>query len=141
MKRYRIIIFLPAMLFLAGNNNAQTMDHTDFKAKKLTRTATITVQEKIESAFSLFGAFEERKWANGWNPTLIYPATETIEEGTTFRTEGHGQDEKEFLWRVSKYEVDKFMIQYLVSTENRYWTITVKCTPLSPNLTTAEITY
>ena len=89
----------------------------------------------------MFGAFEERKWANGWNPILVYPATETVEEGTTFITTGHGHDEKEFLWRVSKYEADNFMIQYLVSTENRYWTVTVECKSVDARHTSAEVTY
>ena len=51
----------------------------------------------------------------------------------------HG--ESEFLWIVSKYEPDKFLIQYLVNTENRYWTITVKCKAIEEDKTSAEITY
>lgn len=47
----------------------------------------------------------------------------------------------EYLWRVSKYYPENYSIQYLVSTENRYWTITVQCRPLSENKTSAEITY
>lgn len=134
-------ILLTAMLFIACENKAQTMGDTSFTAKKVSRTETITLHGKIETVFPLFGAFEEKKWAMGWNPTLIYPATETIEEGTTFKTAGHGHDEKEFLWRVSKYEADKFTIQYLVSSANRYWTITVKCSRLPASKTIAAITY
>ncbi|MBK7360406.1 MAG: hypothetical protein IPI96_14405 [Saprospiraceae bacterium] len=52
---------------------------------------------------------------------------EIIEEGTTFKTDGHGHGEKEFIWRVSKYDQENFLIQYLVSSENRYWTITINC--------------
>jgi hypothetical protein len=113
---------------------------TNFKSEKVSRTATITVNTSIDKAFPLFGAFEERKWATGWNPTLIYPSTEIIEEGTTFKTQGYG-NEVEFLWRVSKFDSDQYLIQYLVSTENRYWTITVKCSPAPDNKTLAEITY
>jgi hypothetical protein len=91
--------------------------------------------------FPLFGAFEERKWASGWNPVLVYPATEIIEEGTTFTTEARNENEKEFIWCVSKYEPGQQLIQYLVTTENRYWTITVKCHPLTATQTTADITY
>jgi hypothetical protein len=141
MKNISSIILSTAMLFTACENKAQTMDSTNFKAKKVSRTATITVNGKIENVFPLFGAFEERKWADGWSPKLIYPDTEIIEEGTTFKTRGHGHDEKEFIWRVSKYEADKFMIQYLVSSENRYWTITVKCDRLNTNHTSAKVTY
>lgn len=117
------------------------MDSTTFKAKKFSKTAIITVDGIVETVFPLFGAFEERKWAQGWDPVLIYPETEIIEEGTTFKTKGHGHDESEFIWRVSKYEPEKFLIQYLVSTENRYWTITVKCNPITENKTSVEITY
>ena len=66
--------------------------------------------------------------------------TEATVEGTSFKTDGHG-NEKEFLWRVSKYDPEKYIIQYLVSTENRYWTITVKCNQSTDNKTLAEITY
>ncbi len=117
------------------------MDDTKFKEKKVSKTAAIILNGKTEIVFPLFGAFEERKWAKGWNPVLIYPETEIIEVGTTFKTEGLDYNEPEFVWRVSKYEPEKFLIQYLVSTENRYWTITVKCSPTNDNKTSAEVTY
>jgi hypothetical protein len=117
------------------------MNNRHFKAEKITKTATITINGNINKVFPLFGAFEERKWAKGWNPTLIFPSTEIIEEGSTFRTDGDGNIEKEFIWRVSKYEHENYLIQYLVSTENRYWTITIKCDSISDKQTKAMITY
>jgi hypothetical protein len=117
------------------------MSRQQFKSEKISRTNAITLKGEIQKVFSLFGAFEERKWADGWNPSLIYPCTEIIEEGTTFKTVGNGSFEREFLWRVSKYEPDNYLIQYLVSTENRYWTITIKCDSISDRLTKASITY
>ena len=117
------------------------MNNKDFKSEKISKTAVITLNGKIENVFPLFGAFEERKWAKDWNPVLIYPSNEIIEEGTTFKTECHGLGESEFIWRVPKFEAEKFLIQYLVSTENRYWTITIKCNPINENRTSAEITY
>lgn len=116
------------------------METEKFKSEKSQRTETITVNGNIQEAFSLFGAFEEKKWAEGWDPVLVYPDREIIEEGTTFKTAGRGE-EGEYLWRVSKYYPEKYLIQYLVSTENRYWTITVKCKPVTENKTSAEITY
>ncbi len=68
------------------------MDNAKFKSQKISKTASITLNGDIEKVFPLFGAFEERKWAEGWNPTLIYPETEIIEEGTTFITEGNGDE-------------------------------------------------
>lgn len=112
-----------------------------FTAKRVTRTATIYLNGAIEKVYPLFGAFEERKWAEGWAPVLIYPASAIIEEGTTFITPASNPDEKEFLWRVSKYEPAQYLVQYLVSTVNRYWTITVQCVATSPTTTSATITY
>lgn len=117
------------------------MNNADFVAEKITQTASIFLEAAIEDAFPLFGAFEERKWARGWNPKLVYPETETMEEGTTFTTNGQGNGEEQFLWRVSKYEKDKHLVQYLVSTPNRYWTITVKCHADAAKTTRVEITY
>ncbi|MBK7228126.1 MAG: hypothetical protein IPH97_04495 [Ignavibacteriales bacterium] len=116
------------------------MQTQEYISKKVAQTAVINVNVNIKNAFPLFGAFEERKWAEGWNPTLIYPSTEIIEEGTTFKTEGR-DEEPEYLWRVSKYYPQENLIQYMVSTENRHWTITVKCIAISENKTSAEITY
>jgi len=116
------------------------MQYSEFKSAKVSQTATIHLKDKIEKVFPLFGAFEEKKWAEGWAPVLIYPETEVIEEGTTFKTEGN-KEEPEYIWRVSKYYPEEYLIQYLVSTENRYWTITIKCRTLQENKTSAEITY
>lgn len=137
MPRLTFILFLA----LAACQSKTNMNEQKFKAERDSRTATITVNGTIDNVFPLFGAFEERKWAEGWNPTLIYPSEEVMEEGTTFRTKASGKLEREFLWRVSKYDPQLFLVQYLVSTENRYWTITVQCTETPEHITTAEITY
>jgi hypothetical protein len=132
------ILIIVMLVSCQPKNN---MNNQTFKAERVSRTANITVSGGIEKVFPLFGAFEERKWAEGWNPTLVYPSEEVMEEGTTFTTKASGKLEKEFLWRVSKYEPEQFMVQYLVSTANRYWTITVKCADTPEHNTTAEITY
>jgi hypothetical protein len=117
------------------------MPNTNFTAQRISKAAVITLNGDPDNVFPLFGAFEERKWAEGWDPVLIYPVAEIIDEGTTFKTSGHGHDEMEFLWIVSKYEPADHLIQYLVSTSNRFWTVTVKCKPADNSRTWAEITY
>ena len=117
------------------------MNSGRFKSEKQSRTASIVLNTDIEKAYSLFGAFEERKWVKGWDPELIYPYTEIIEEGTTFKTKPGTGYEAEFLWRVTKYEPGAHLVQYLISTENRYWTVTVKCISLESSQTAATITY
>lgn len=113
-----------------------------FVSEKVLRTASFTIEENIDILFPLFGAFEERKWEPHWNPTLIYPDEEIIEEGTTFKTETHGNPhEAEYFWVVSKYEPENYLIQYLVFTMNRHWTITVKCESIKESRTRTTVTY
>jgi hypothetical protein len=135
-------IFLSVLLlFVSCKHKSPELNSINFKSEKISKTASITLNAGIDSVFPLFGAFEERKWSEGWNPTPIYPLTETVEEGTTFKTEGHRHGEREFLWRVSKYNSNQHLIQYLVSSENRCWTITVICSTAADNKTLAQITY
>jgi hypothetical protein len=89
------IIPILASLLLASSTHAQPMKNDTFTAQRVAQTATILLNDRVDKVFPLFGAFEERKWAEGWNPTLIYPQKEIIEEGTTFRTHGHGHGENE----------------------------------------------
>ena len=72
-----------------------------------------------------------------------------MEEGTTFKISaqghGHGDEygkESEYLWIVTKYEKNEHLVQYLVSTPHRFWTITVDCERLAATDKTAvEVTY
>ena len=66
------------------------MEKENFKSERVTKTASFVVNSNIENVFPLFGAFEERKWEPNWEPILIYPDKEIIEEGTTFKIKGHG---------------------------------------------------
>lgn len=127
-------------LLLFSCKNQNQMETEKFVSQRVSKTAIIQLNGSIEKVFPLFGAFEEKKWADKWDPKLVYPSTERIEEGTVFKTKGHGHNETGFLWIVTKYQPNDHLIQYLVSTENRYWTITIKCTG-SGKLTSAEITY
>ena len=119
------------------------MEIGNFKSERISRTASFIVRASIEQAFLLFDAFEERKWELGWDPQLIYPDKEIIEEGTTFKIinkPGEGF-EPEYLWIVIQFDSKIHLIQYLVSTPNRFWTITVKCESINKSQTKASITY
>src|SRR5277367_2269448 len=119
-----ILICSLSGLFILPQCHSQ-MDTTNFKSERISKTADIVIKQKIGIAFPLFGPFEERKWAEGWNPRIVYPSTEITAEGTAFKTPGHTMDEPELLWIVSKYEPEKFLIQYLVLAADRFLTITV----------------
>lgn len=138
-----ILLGLLVILANIGYSQHGHSNQDDFISEKISQTASFIVNADIKKVFPLFGAFEERKWAPHWEPILIHPDQEIIEEGTTFKVDasnGHGP-ESEFLWIVSKYEPELFLIQYLVSTPNRFWTITVHCKTTETAQTKATVTY
>jgi hypothetical protein len=112
-----------------------------FKAERLSRTATIVLHGAVDKVFPLFGAIEERKWANGWNPAILFPKSEQIEEGMVFTTQAHGHGEDKYAWIVSRYQVENHVVEYIVSTANRYWVITIQCVASSKDHTKATISY
>ena len=137
----RVIVLFITVTILCCQQNAEG----NFKSEKVSKTASFIIHSNIETVFPLFGAFEERKWAPHWEPILIYPDKEIIEEGTTFKIDGHGHGhgvESEYLWIVTKYNTQSHLIQYLVSTDNRFWTITVQCKRTDSSMKTeATVTY
>ncbi len=117
------------------------MRTTTFVSERISKTASITINGNAATVFPLFGAYEEQKWAEGWDPVPVYPGDKKIEAGTTFITGGYDPHEAEFTWVVSRYEPEVHLIQYLVFTANRYWTITVECQSNTSDKTEATITY
>jgi hypothetical protein len=117
------------------------MGHHGFTAERVSKSATIRLEGPIEKVFPLFGPVEEMKWADGWNPVVLYPASGYVEEGMVFTTQGHGHGETVFAWIVSKYQAENHVIEYIVSTANRYWVITVRCFASSVEQTKATISY
>jgi hypothetical protein len=81
----RVLIFSLVTIIVMGCNRSTNMANSQFKSEKTSKTASFVVDSNIKEAFPLFGAFEERKWAEGWEPILIYPDKEIIEEGTTLK--------------------------------------------------------
>lgn len=143
MKKTNTLILL-AISVMGCNGEHETIE--TFTSERISKTASFMVNESIVKVFPLYGAFEERKWAPGWEPVLIFPYKEVIEEGTAFKIKAHDHrnntSESEFLWIVSKYEPEDYSIQYLVSTENRFWTITVKNTSIANDTKTkTTVTY
>lgn len=112
-----------------------------FTAKRISRTATITLQGPIATVFPLFGPIEEKKWEDGWDPLILYPETGELEEGMVFATRGHADEEPTYTWLVSKYDPANRAIQYTVSTQNRCWTISIHCRASSGTQTQATVRY
>jgi hypothetical protein len=112
-----------------------------YTAKQISRTASIILDGCVDSVFPLFGAREEKKWARGWDPGFIYPEEGNFTRNQVFRTSSSNDVEKEFNWILSHLDLSGSLIVYTVFTENRVWTIRIKCRESGKDKTRADITY
>ena len=117
------------------------MKMTTVHAERISQTAEITLNRGPEEVFPLFGAIEEKKWADGWEPDIIYTKSGEIEENMVFKTKPHAHHEPDYLWVVSKYDPDKMLVVYTVSTDERVWSIAIGCSDNGDGTTRATITY
>ncbi len=93
----------------------------------------------IEEVFPLFTPVHEKRWAVGWDPTIIYAKTPNVEEkGAVFTTQHH--DEPLATWVISDYDVIDYRVQYVKFVPERYITlIEIQCS--SAEKTTVQVTY
>lgn len=117
------------------------MNDSPFSAERVSRSATILLEGPIDTVFPLFGPVEESKWEDGWNPVILYPKSGELEEGMVFTSPARGYGEAQYAWIVSKYQAENHIIEYIVSTANRYWVIAVHCNDVSDEQTRATVRY
>jgi hypothetical protein len=113
---------------------------TDFKAERISRTASFVVNAEIEKTFPLFGPVREMAWAEGWNPHLVYSETKDVEARMIFETPGRFEGEEKYTWIITQYFPQEYLIEYAVSTPERIWFITVQCEGFG-NKTKTTVTY
>lgn len=94
---------------------------------QISKEAIISLNGNVKEVFPLFGYWEEKKWAYGWNPELVYPQEPAVNEGIVFKTKSSFSDESYYTWIISKYQPEDYLLEYTVSTVNRIWVIRVKC--------------
>jgi hypothetical protein len=97
-----------------------------FKSERISSTASFTVKTSVEKAFSLFGPIKEKEWARGWEPEIIFSESPEAEEHMIFKTSGKHHDE-EYLWTITQFRPEEYLIEYTVSTPDRIWFIRVQC--------------
>ena len=118
------------------------MKETVFKAKRISRTSSIILNASLKTVFPLFGPIEEKKWAYGWNPQIIFSSTNRLEQKMIFKTGHREKDENDYIWIVSKLLPQQALIEYTVFASKKVWWITIQCQEKISNQTTrAEITY
>ena len=71
---------------------------------------TFSVDAPYERVFPLFGAYEERKWALGFDPQFVYPSTPHDRQGMVFTT---AQDGMPRVWVNTVFDAATGHTQYV----------------------------
>ncbi|MGI9104043.1 MAG: hypothetical protein ACR2IF_16505 [Terriglobales bacterium] len=110
-----------------------------FQGKAVTRTGVIRLHGGIDKVFPLFGPIEEKHWAAGWEPRVVYFAGPgEVAEGMVFITGDNG----ETTWVLSHYDPAGHAIAYYnVTPAYQLRKIEIRCRPLPGEVTEATVTY
>jgi len=111
---------------------------TEFKAVRIRKSATISLNGTLEEVFPLFGPVREKDWTPGWDPKILFSENALVEEHMIFQTTAHLGEK--YLWIVSRFEPDEHLVEYTVSATGRVWFIRVACTAAGAK-TYATISY
>jgi hypothetical protein len=133
MRLFIIFILLISTSFV-------TKPPMEFKPERIQKCATLSVEGTIEKVFPLFGPIREKEWTKGWDPEILYSATNIVEEHMIFRTKARYPQEEFYTWVVTQFDPERHKIEYTVSTPNRIWFITVSCEP-NGSMTHAQVCY
>jgi len=111
-----------------------------FTSVHIEHISKIILNKNIDVVFPLFTPVEEKKWADDWNPKIIYPENDEIIKGTIFKH--HHKEDGFSYWVIADYECENHYIKYINFVENkRIGIIEIKCSPLEGERTSAKIKY
>jgi hypothetical protein len=136
MKKYIVTIVVLVFIGTGSQVSAQA-----FKAEQFVQSASIRLKGDVERVFRLFTPLGEKKWAEGWNPQLIFPATGETLEGQILKTPDHVHGAPPLTWVVSRYDTSSHQIQYIITSAVRVAVISISCTASGQDSTSATINY
>lgn len=101
---FALSAMMPLLTLVCGHAQepASTLVHTR-------NEFSFTVDAPFEQVVPLFGAHEERKWADGWDPQFVYPIPARDQQGEVFRV-AHGQHSS--VWINTALDLTAGHIQY-----------------------------
>ncbi len=71
---------------------------------------TFTAKAAYERVFPLFGAWEEKKWTEGWDPQFVYPSSPRDQPGMIFTISHQGMKS---VWTNTAFDVSNGHVQYV----------------------------
>jgi hypothetical protein len=111
-----------------------------FTARRITRTASMYLVAPASSVFPLFEPLGEKRWAEGWEPEMIYPPSGETEAGAVFTT-SHS-DGPQAIWTVTQFDMHAMRIEYLRAVAGSHVAaIAVGCADTHSGTTQADVVY
>ena len=115
---------------------------TTFTAKRVGHSHTIVLNDSPENLFHLFTPEGEKKWAEGWDFTPVFPSTREVEENMVFTTAAHDHGQMDAIWIITRYEPMAYSIEYQrIEPGMKIGRIHVRLTETPPGRTSATVEY
>jgi hypothetical protein len=114
-----------------------------FAAAHVTRTGTLHLAAPPARCFPLFEPIGEKRWAAGWEPRMLYPASGEATEGSVFITQDAAHPgEPETIWSIVAYDPRRYRIAYVrVTPAVRLGHIDITCVAATAGTTRTHVTY
>jgi hypothetical protein len=107
----KLSLMLTAMTLLASVVTPKTGEAQDVPALAHTHNEfTLTAKAAYEEVFPLFGAWEEKKWAEGWDPQFVYPSSPSDQPGMIFTISHQGMKS---VWTNTALDAARGHVQYV----------------------------
>jgi len=138
---YASISLLMSIVFMHGYGK---MDTTSFESKRITKSATITLNGTIDNVLPLFGAREEQKWAPDWKPEFIYPRDKNDEKNNVFKVEHKAAGSHHSIvnyWVMTEFSTELKKVSYAIFSGHDITTISIQCDAVSDSSTMAVVDY
>ena len=110
-------------------------------AKRISRTSEFIANASITIVFPLFGPIEEMKWDPDWKPKIVCFERSIPEERMMFTSPARFEDEHDYVWIITRFDPEKHIIEYTVSSEHRTWFIDVRCIEENEYAPRVRVTY
>lgn len=106
---------------------------------RVKRSRLFSLNGRSDLVFSLFDPTGEKKWAENWNPTIIFPES-VIRQGSVFSTRDY--EGTQTIWIITKLDKKSRNIVYTAVTPSfKVSIIEINCEPDGTNRTKARVTY
>ena len=138
----KVSLLLTAIATLAGTMNSSPVEAQEAAASQLTHTRNefaFVAKAPYAQVFPLFGAWEEKKWAEGWKPQFVYPALPHDQPGMVFTVKHGGMRS---VWTNTAFDPAAGHVQYVYVIPDALVTlIDIHLTKAGSNLTQVSVLY